>query len=276
MDEMEKSQTSPTNLQFLKLGGSLITDKTRPHTLHPDVIARLAEEIKTCRQEFKNLHLLLGHGSGSFGHVPAQRHGTRQGVTSAEGWHGFAEVWFEATTLNCIVMEALHAVELPAISFPASASATTRDGQVLTWDLAPIKAAFRANLLPVVYGDVVFDTVRGGTILSTEDIFTHLARQLSPQRILLAGSEEGVWADFPQCTQLIPEITPGNWEAIAAALAGASATDVTGGMRSKVRTMLTLTTEIPGLEVLIFNGHKPGNLLAALQGASLGTRISSS
>jgi isopentenyl phosphate kinase len=275
MDEMDKFQVSTSNLQFLKLGGSLITDKTRPHTPHLDVIARLAEEIKASRQEVEGLQLLLGHGSGSFGHIPAQRYGTRQGVTSPEGWQGFAKVWFEAATLNRIVMEALHAVDLPAVSFPASAGATTREGQVLAWDLTPVKAALEAGLLPVVYGDVVFDTLRGGTILSTEDIFTHLARQLGPQRILLAGSDEGVWADYPECTQLVPEITPINWETIATALEGATATDVTGGMRSKVRTMLALTTEIPGLEVLIFSGDKPGNLLAALQGSSIGTRISS-
>ncbi|GAH93416.1 unnamed protein product, partial [marine sediment metagenome] len=34
-----------SNLQFLKLGGSLITDKTRSHTARMDVITRLAEEI---------------------------------------------------------------------------------------------------------------------------------------------------------------------------------------------------------------------------------------
>ena len=65
-------------------------------------------------------------------------------------------------------------------------------------------------MIPLVNGDTIFDDQRGGTILSTEDLFIYLARQLHPERILLAGLEEGVWADYPACTQLIGEITPRN------------------------------------------------------------------
>ena len=128
-------------------------------------------------------------------------------------------------------------------------------------------------MLPVVFGDVVFDQVRGGTILSTEDIFSHLARRLLPKRILLAGIDQGVWDDFPACTHLISEINAVNWEAVAAALGDSAATDVTGGMRGKVRAMLDLVQEIPGLEVIIFSGDQSGNLTAALGGEPLGTRI---
>ena len=261
------------NLQFLKLGGSLITDKRTARTPRKEVIARLTTEIESVRAANLDLKLLLGHGSGSYGHVPAKKYGTRQGVVSSEQWQGFAEVWYEAATLNRIVMETLHAAGLPAISFPASAGVTAKDGKVAVWNLAPLSAALEGGLLPVVFGDVVFDIARGGTILSTEDIFTHLARQLCPMRILLAGIDAGVWADFPACTQLIPEITPENWDTVAASLSGSAATDVTGGMQSKVRAMLDLAIAIPGLEISIFSGEQPGNLAAALQGESLGTRI---
>jgi isopentenyl phosphate kinase len=261
------------NLQFLKLGGSLITDKRTARTPRKEVIARLITEIESVRAANLDLKLLLGHGSGSYGHVSAKKYGTRQGVVSSEQWQGFAEVWYEAVTLNRIVMETLHASGLPAISFPASAGVTAKDGKVAVWNLAPLSAALEGGLLPVVFGDVVFDMARGGTILSTEDIFTHLARQLRPMRILLAGIDAGVWADFPACTQLIPEITPENWDTVAASLSGSAATDVTGGMQSKVRAMLDLAIAIPGLEISIFSGEQPGNLAAALQGESLGTRI---
>ena len=267
-----------SKLILLKLGGSLITDKSAPRTPRREVIACLVDEIKTAQAEIPDLRLILGHGSGSFGHVPAKQHGTRQGVDSPAGWRGFAEVWYEAATLNRIVIEALHAADLPGVSFPASAGATAKDGQFATWNLAPLTAALENGLLPVVYGDVVFDEIRGGTIFSTEDIFTHLARQLhlrqfQPERILLAGLDAGVWADFPACTQLIPEITPHNWAAVATSLGGSAATDVTGGMHSKVRAMLALAVEIPGLAITIFGGDQPGNLAATLRGQSLGTRI---
>ena len=37
---------------FLKLGGSLITDKTRPHTPRLEVLRRLAGEVAAARQRF--------------------------------------------------------------------------------------------------------------------------------------------------------------------------------------------------------------------------------
>jgi isopentenyl phosphate kinase len=192
------------DLTFLKLGGSLITDKNTPRTARKEVIARLADEIAAAQQADLDLRLVLGHGSGSFGHVPAKNYDTRQGVDSPEGWAGFAEVWYEAATLNHLVMDILHAAGLPGVSFPASGGVTARDGRVAVWNLTPLTAALENGLLPVVYGDVVFDTIRGGTILSTEDIFIHLARQLHSERILLAGIDDGVYADYPECKQLIP------------------------------------------------------------------------
>jgi isopentenyl phosphate kinase len=264
------------NLIFLKLGGSLITDKNTPRTARREIIARLVSELKVWRAANSEWRVVLGHGSGSFGHVPAKKYGTRAGVSSSDGWRGFAEVWYEATTLNRIVMAAINAAGVPAISFPISGGALAQDGQVAAWNLTPLTAALENDLLPVVFGDVVFDLARGGTIFSTEDIFRHLARELHPQRILLAGIDEGVWADFPVCTQLITAITPENYSDMTQSLSGSAATDVTGGMASKVEQMLNLTTEMPGLEVVIFNGKQPGNLIKALQGNTIGTHIHNS
>ncbi len=256
---------------FLKLGGSLITDKQRPHTARLDVLERIAAEIQLAYAAQPGLRLVLGHGSGSFGHVPARRYGTRQGVHSPQDWLGFVEVWREAAALNRLVIDALGAVELPALPFQPSASVLALDGRVAAWELAPLRAALQAGLLPVVYGDVIFDTLRGGTILSTEDLFAHLAAYLRPRRILLAGLEPGVWGDYPTCTHLLERITPASFAAIAGSVGGSAATDVTGGMASKVQQSLDWVELIPGLEVSIFSGEEPGAVQRALLGEAAGT-----
>jgi isopentenyl phosphate kinase len=267
-------QTNST-LYFLKLGGSLITDKNTPRTPRPEVITRLAEEIASACAQKPDLGLIVGNGAGSYGHVPAKRYRTRQGVHTPEEWRGFAEVWHDAAALNRLVTDALQAAGLPAIAFPPSACVTAQDGQVASWDLSPLRRALEAGLLPVIQGDVIFDTVRGGTILSTEDLFDHLARELRPQRILLAGIEEGVWADYPACRRLVAEITPANLAEIAPALGGSNATDVTGGMASKVQQSLALAQQIPNLEVLIFSGNTSRQVERALLGARVGTVVHS-
>ncbi|MGB8212219.1 MAG: isopentenyl phosphate kinase [Anaerolineales bacterium] len=261
------------NIIFLKLGGSLITDKTRPYTPRPEKLDALAVGIASALKENAGLQLVLGHGSGSFGHAAASRHDTRQGVSGPVAWRGFAEVWYQASALNRLVVESLRKADLPAVTFSPAACVTAHDGKVFIWDSYPLQTALSNGLLPVIHGDVAFDEIRGGTILSTEDLFAHLARQLHPQRILLAGLEAGVWADFPIRKSLLAELTPSNFAQQAPLLGEAVGADVTGGMRSKVIDMLALVEEIPDLEILIFSGENPEAFRRALRGENPGTRL---
>jgi isopentenyl phosphate kinase len=195
------------------------------------------------------------------------------GVKSGIEWKGFIEVWRQADELNQLVMQALEKAGLPAIALPPSAMVIAQAGKVATWDLEPLLTTLERGLLPVIYGDVAFDRLLGGTILSTEDLFTYLARQMRPSRLLFAGIEPGVWADFPDNTHLLSEITPAGFQQIEAGLKGSAAMDVTGGMLDKVRQMITLVNEVPGLSASIFSGEVLGNVRRSLLGEELGTAI---
>lgn len=249
------------HLNFLKLGGSLLTEKTGIEETRPHVITRIAQEIAQARQQQPELALLLGHGSGSFGHVAAAKYGTRHGVYSPEQWHGFAEVSAAAARLNKTVTETLVQAGVPAISFQPSASALCNNGQIESLSTQTIVQALRHRLVPLVYGDVAFDQVRGGTIISTEEIFTYLVGELQPTWLLLAGETNGV---YDETGATIPLITLDNFEQIKGALGGSRGTDVTGGMASKVQAMLNLTQAHPGLAILIFSGLFAGNIAQAL------------
>lgn len=262
-----------SQLTLLKLGGSLITDKNHPFTARLDVLRDLAAQIAAARQVTPGLPLVLGHGSGSFGHTVAKQYGTRQGVYDSAGWQGFTEVWYQASTLNRHVMTALHDAGLPAIALSPVAAITAKNGKVARWDLTSLQAALKAEIIPVVYGDVAFDEALGGTILSTEDIFEHLAMELEPKRILLAGLEEAVWADFPVNKQRVSLITPSSFNEIKSGVGKSHAADVTGGMESKVMQMLALVQQVDGLTAEIFGGEQPGNLAKVLAGEQAGTRI---
>jgi isopentenyl phosphate kinase len=260
-------------LVFLKLGGSLITVKNQPHTPRLKVMDRLAQEIAQAWSHDPNVHILLGHGSGSFGHVAASKYNTQMGVKSSEEWKGFIEVWHQADELNQLVMQALEKAGLPALALPPSAMIIAQGGKVDKWNLDPLRTALGKGLLPVIYGDVVFDKVLGGTILSTEDLFTHLARHLRPSKLLFAGIQPGVWSDFPDNTNLLPEITPASFPQIEMGLKGSAATDVTGGMLDKVRQIMILVNDVPGLRASIFSGELPGYVRRSLLGEELGTMI---
>ncbi len=261
---------------FLKLGGSLITDKASPQTPRIDLLEDLVLKISEAWRATPGMCLVLGHGSGSFGHIPAKKYGTRDGVFTPNQWQGFAEVWYQAAALNCIVVDACHQSGLPAISFPPSASVIAKDGNVATWDLHPLQASLEAGLLPVVFGDVVLDLGIGGTILSTEDIFVYLADHLRPARILLAGEEPGVWANFPATSELLSVLTTADLKNDLPSIQGAVETDVTGGMATKVRQMLQLIERLPELSVQIFSGKDTALLKHALLGGAPGTTLRTS
>ncbi len=182
-------------------------------------------------------------------------------------------MWYQASRLNRYVVQALREADVPAMTFSPAAGVWAENGQVAQWDLSHIKYALRKGILPVVHGDVVFDRAKGGTILSTEELFEYLARELHPGRILLAGLEDAVWADFPARRQRVRKLTRESFEEIQQKTGKAAGTDVTGGMKSKVRQMLELAENVPGLTIQIFSGEYPGNLGKALLGEHLGTLI---
>jgi len=267
---------SQPRIVFVKLGGSLITDKTQPMTPRPEVIKRLADEIAQAIAAAPDLLLLIGHGSGSFGHAVANLYQTQSGGKSQDYWRGFSEVWAAARELNQIVITTLIRSGLPVIAFPPSASIITRNTHIQSWDISPIQAALSHNLVPVVYGDVIFDMDRGGTILSTEAIFQYLAGAIHPHAVLLAGLDKGVYQDPDHPEEIISHITPSTINAVLPALSASQSIDVTGGMLSKVKLMVSLIEDHPSLKVRIFSGLRPGNLYQALvaKNTPIGTLIS--
>jgi isopentenyl phosphate kinase len=264
--------TSRSAVVFLKLGGSLITDKTQAYTARHETIGRLASEVRQALNGAPDLSLLIGHGSGSFGHWAARPHSTRQGVRTPEQWRGYAKVAAAAARLNRIVTDLFLAADVPVLSVQPSASAHCRDGALSAMDTRPIHAALARRLVPLVYGDVALDDVRGGTIISTEDIFLYLANELQPARILLLGEVPGVLGPDGA---ILPCITPADLPTLGAALAGSGGVDVTGGMADKVARMVELAQRHPETRIHILTGTEPGLLTRVLLSTSphTGTQI---
>ena len=181
-------------------------------------------------------------------------------------------MWWAAHRLNRHVMDALLQAGLPAVCFPPSSSAVCRAGELVELAIEPMERALDAGLLPLVQGDVAFDRSWGATIVSTEQVMGYLARQLRPGRVLLAGVEAGVYAQFPARGPVLELLRRRDLPGLS--MPGASGPDVTGGMDEKVSWALDLAAALPGAEVRIFSGAASGDVLAALKGGSPGTLVS--
>jgi isopentenyl phosphate kinase len=254
-------------LVFVKLGGSVITDKKMAETARLETIARLAGEVASALTARPGLRLVLGHGSGSFGHPIAQRHGTREGVHSEADWRGFAEVAAVAARLGRIVTDAFLAAGVPVWSLQPSASARCQGGKLVSLSTAPVEQALARGLVPLLYGDVALDELQGGTIISTEQIFAYLAQHLHPARMILVAEVDGVFEGDPlrePRARRVPEITGENWDRVRTVLGGSHGWDVTGGMLSKIEEMVELVRSLPGLQVHVLTGRRTGALETAL------------
>ena len=263
---------------FLKLGGSLLTDKRQPETPRHDVIRRLATEIAGARRANAALQLVIGHGSGSFGHVFGQRYGTRDGVRTREQWYGFAATADAAARLNRLVLAALLDAGIPAWSVQPGATLRCRGGEIVAGPEDSVARALENGLVPVVHGDVALDSELGGTIASTEEIFEWMLPHIQPQCVVLAGEVDGIFTADPQVVpeaSLIPEIRPDSVDNILSGLGGSHGVDVTGGMLAKVKQSLDMVESSPGLEVIVCSGLRPGNVEAILSDplSVRGTRI---
>lgn len=272
-----------TDRVFLKLGGALVTEKAGREAVRVAVLARLAAEIAAWPGA-RSGRLVLAHGSGSFGHVAARETGF---VEHPDDPLAFARVAAAARRLSVPVVDALIAAGLPAVGVPGGLVATCEGGRVTAVRADVVADLLEIGLLPVLYGDAAPDRVRGGAIASTELLLVALAEPLGASRIVLATDVDGVFTADPHGTttadphgtstadppgtstaQRLAVITPADAERIAGHLGGArgGAMDVTGGMASKVASMLALVARRPGLEVRIVSGLRPGAVAAALAG----------
>ncbi|MDE2976009.1 MAG: isopentenyl phosphate kinase [Acidobacteriota bacterium] len=255
------------DVTLVKLGGSLITDKTKPRTVAKEHLRRLAAEIAA---GWSGDGLVIGHGSGSFGHPEARAAGLAGGaggrrLGSATDRMGIARTQAAAQELHRQVVSRLIAAGVPAYSQLPSAFLVATDGEPGGPPPQPLAEALRLGLVPVTMGDVVVDRTRGASIASTETVFEFLAGALAPlgidvRRAVWLGATAGVLDD---AGRLVPRIDAANIGTASEAAGSSPAVDVTGGMEHRLATAWRLAQR--GVESLIIDGRRPGLLESVLR-----------
>jgi isopentenyl phosphate kinase len=258
-------------ITLLKLGGSLITEKSKAYTLRGKFIDRLSKEIFRAKKDNPEINLIIGTGAGSFAHQSATKYNTANGIFNKKDIYGASVVHFDAQRLNQIVVECLIKEGLPAYPLQPSALIVSSNKQIETFDSSIFENFLHRGFLPVTYGDVIFDHKIGTTILSTDTLFKHLAISLNKKGhqvfVIHAGDYDGV---LDENENIIEEITTENFYDLKS-LGKSESIDVTGGMRKKVEEMLELTKF--DIKSLILNGTKDNVVYESIVGKLHGTLI---
>jgi isopentenyl phosphate kinase len=106
----------------------------------------------------------------------------------------------------------------------------------------------KSKMIPITFGDVVYRYKMKYSIISGDEIMTVISSVLKPTKIIFALNVDGVYKDLK--TRELIEIFEKNEVKFSRVRS-----DITGGMRRKVREALKISAM--GLDVHILNGLKP-------------------
>jgi isopentenyl phosphate kinase len=231
-----------------KLGGSVITDKSKPFSYRPDVVSALSEEIASSDQK-----VVVVHGGGSFGHYVAKQHGISSNAAEAPAL-GVAQTRGAMYELDRMVCKTMMEYKLSPYPFsPFDAVSRAGKAPIATW----LRGLLKEGLTPVTFGDVVL-APSGFKVISGDVIVQELAKALEPERCVFAMDVDGVYEENSRV--IIPELSPSKVRRMAVP----GGDDATGGMRLKLDAAVRIASG--GTKVCFVSGYRRNEFSKALRG----------
>jgi len=244
---------------LIKLGGSVITDKSSYRTFNKGVVSRLCREIKDSGKD-----VMIVHGAGSFGHVIAKEYELQKGHIRDDQVDGLTKVSRDTRELNGLVVSELIDAGIPSVSVPTGSCFLMDDGDLIMDDTGIIKRYMDLGIVPVMMGDVVLDRKKGFGICSGDAIMNSLAGLLSPEMIVFVSDVDGLYDRDPKIEKDAKLITVVDADILSSVPAETTVADVTGGVHAKMRAMLDMCSD--GRDCILVNGTVDGRLNSLLSG----------
>ena len=247
---------------LIKLGGSVITNKTQYRTFEKNRVSRLCSEIKRSGKD-----VIVVHGAGSFGHVLAKQHRLNEGLLDFGQIPAVAKVQHDVRELNSMVMNELLQNGIPSLSIPPGSCFIMDDGKLMIENPEILRKASHMGIMPVTFGDVVFDRSKGFGICSGDQLMEVLADLYDPDKVVFVSDIDGLYDSDPKSNpdaKLISEVTSDILETVESEN---SVADVTGGVRAKMESMLRMSNK--DRECILINGSVEGRLYSLLNGESV-------
>lgn len=244
---------------LLKLGGSVITDKAAGGVIRSDEIERIAQTIAGR----KGKSLVIVHGAGSCGHPEASRYQVKSGV-SEKNREGIFITHMAVRRLNDYIVMALRNAGIEAVGVQPLSACVADKGRLVSCEYRQLECMLGLGIVPVLHGDMVMDISSGACVVSGDQLVRVLSTSLGMQRVGLATDVPGVLHD----AMVLHEITPAMADNLI--LGDSRHTDVTGGMRGKVKELLDLAEK--GIPSDIFHVSRIGDFLDAVPHGGTGVR----
>lgn len=252
---------------LLKIGGSVITDKSGSGEVRIDVLDSIAGTLAAYKKSRGHtpLHLLVVHGAGSYGHPEASRYRIPKGVTPANV-AGIYHTHRAVSRLDEMVVSSLRSAGLEAVGIHPLHGSLAKSGLLVQYPIKQIKLMMEMGVIPVLHGDVVMDCVQGACIVSGDQLVRVYARELTMGRVGLATDVPGLLGEDGLVIRRLQAM-----QDVEIHTLHSNAPDVTGGMHGKINELLRLARD--GIPSEIFHISRLSDFLAGTDHG--GTCISS-
>lgn len=266
-------------LVILKIGGSVVTQKSRKGVfIRRTLLKHIAREIVFVLRHEPSLKLIVVHGAGSAGHQLAKEYDLVQGAgNDAKKWKGSLLIRIANQKLNLAITEIFTSAGLRIVPVHTGSVVVQKDGAPYSFDTQCIDQALSHHCIPLLYGEMVFDTTLGMTICSGDVSMVHLARRYRAERMLYASDVDGVFDADPYVhthARMIPFITLKDIVKNAqVSVSGSHHVDVTGGLYKKIIMLGDEKLPTNLKKVVLFNGLKKGTFTKAFTDTPPGTTI---
>ncbi|HZY94970.1 MAG TPA: isopentenyl phosphate kinase [Candidatus Bathyarchaeia archaeon] len=255
---------------IVKLGGSAITDKSKPCTPNLQLIHRAADELANYHGD-----LILLHGGGSYAHPLALSSSLQKGFVRKSQLNAVSQIELQLDELTRIVGVSLLLRNRPFAPIKAMSCMKLKSGQISKFFLEAFISALKLGLTPLMHGDIAFDENQGFGILSADRIASLLASNLPVSRVLFGSDVDGVYTENPKTSkraEFVETINRKNYKSVLKRVRKTSAVDASGGMCGKVIEAISLARR--GCESHIFNLKRESTLRDLVEGKKLhGTRF---
>jgi isopentenyl phosphate kinase len=243
----------------VKLGGALVTykdDYCKPNT---EIIAELGDVLYSCWSQVKG-RLILVLGGGSYGNAVPHRYNL---VDSSGEWkpEDLSLMTVKTLELMSLVTGIFRERGLPCYPFQTSSYLVTHNGEPRHYWIEPIKHALSLGQLPVLSGDLVFDTRKGFVIFSSDRIPELFVESLPLKRVVMLTNVPGVM-NYSSDSDIIRRVAIHDRDLLLDNAGASGHLDVSGGMKNKVKALLRLADL--GVEGVICDGRTPSLLQGAL------------
>lgn len=264
---------------ILKIGGSVATRKMSENVvIRRTLLSRIAMSIRQSLERDPSLRLILLHGAGSAGHHVAKRFGLKDGTGSDTQKIGAAlEIRKANQKLNAAITDILSEHDLRVAPLHTASCVVQQDGAIKEFFAPALYAALQGGFIPILYGEMVFDTTLGMSVCSGDDIAVTLAHVVDAEMILHASDIDGIFDKDPHKHPDAVLIRSTSLRDILSdkdvSLADSHHVDVTGGLRNKLASLCRGHAPESLRKVIVFNGLRPELYARALSGEDIGTVI---